>query len=222
MPTSMSTPHSAQAFVEPVERLAQAFDTSLSPEVGDALCRYLELVASWNEKIDLTAARTPEAMAEVLIADAFVLARPALIPAGSRILDVGTGAGGPAIALLLMRPDLSAVLIESLRKRIAFLRLTIDTLGISGRVVLDDVGVNPKKPVLKHNVDLAMSRATFAPELWLTIGNRLAKQTLVLAVQSTPPTLPAGATLTETVTYQLPFNGAPRAIHSVQRGQRVS
>lgn len=213
----MSPSHSAQVFAEPLERLARAFDTSLSPEASDALCRYLELVATWNEKIDLTAARTPEAMAEVLVADAFVLARPALVPIGSRFLDVGTGAGGPAIPLLLMRPDLRAVLIESLRKRVAFLRQAIETLDLRKRVELDDVGVNPKKPVWKHHVDVAMSRATFAPELWLSIGQKLAKQTLVLTVQAEPPPIPNAVTLTTTHTYQLPFNGAPRAVHCFRR-----
>lgn len=214
----MSSSHSEQAFVAPLQRLAQAFDTELSEPTLTQLCRYLELVASWNEKIDLTAARTLDAMTEVLVADAFVLAREALIAPNVRLLDVGTGAGGPAIPLLLMRPDLRAVLIESLRKRVTFLRQAIDTLGLSKRVELDDVGVNPKKPVFKHHVDVAMSRATFAPDLWLSIGAKLAKQTLVLTVNPEPPAMPKGVSLIDTVVYQLPFSGAPRAIQSCRRG----
>lgn len=209
----MSPSHSAQDFAEPLDRLARAFDTSLSVETRETLCRYLELVASWNERIDLTAARAPEAIAEVLVADAFMLARPALIAVGSRLLDVGTGAGGPAIPLLLMRPDLRAVLVESLRKRVAFLRQVVEALGLGSRVELDDVGINPKKPVFKHHVDVAMSRATFAPDLWLSIGSKLAQRTLVLTVKPEPPLLPKNVALVETHVYQLPFNGAPRAIH---------
>lgn len=214
----MSTSHSEQTFIDPLQRLAQAFNTQLSDDALAALCKYLDLVATWNERIDLTAARTPEAMAEVLVADAFVLSRQGLIADKARVLDVGTGAGGPAIALLLMRPDLRAVLIESLRKRVTFLREVIETLNLGSRVVLDDVGVNPKKPVFKHQVDVAMSRATFAPDLWVAIGSKLAKQTLVLTVNADPPLLPKGVTLDETHVYELPFNGAPRAIQSCRRG----
>ncbi len=214
----MSTPHSAQAFAEPLQRLARAFEATLGGDVEQALCRYLALVATWNEQIDLTAARTADAMAEVLVADAFVLARLNLIPQGASVLDVGTGAGGPALPLLLMRPDLQALLVESLRKRVTFLRTAIDTLDLRGRVQLDDVGINPKKPTIKRAVDVAMSRATFAPELWLTIGSKVAPRTLVLTVKPDPLPMPKGMTLTEVVVYQLPFSGAPRAIQSCRRG----
>lgn len=218
MPGAMSTPHSEQTFVEPLQRLAQAFQVTPASDVEQALCRYLALVATWNEQIDLTAARTPEAMTEVLVADAFVLARPTLLPQNASVLDVGTGAGGPAIPLLLMRPDLQALLVESLRKRVTFLRTVIETLGLSARVQLDDVGINPKKPTIKRPVDVAMSRATFAPDLWLSIGNKVAPRTLVLTVKPDPLPMPKGVTLTEVVAYQLPFSGAPRAIQSCRRG----
>lgn len=214
----MSTPHSEQTFVAPLQRLTQAFEVTLASDVEQRVCRYLALVATWNEQIDLTAARTPEAMTEVLVADAFVLARTTLLPEHASVLDVGTGAGGPAIPLLLMRPDLQALLVESLRKRVTFLRTVIETLDLSARVQLDDVGINPKKPTIKRPVDVAMSRATFAPDLWLSIGNKVAPRTLVLTVKPEPLQMPKGVTLTEVVAYQLPFSGAPRAIQSCRRG----
>lgn len=214
----MSSPHSEQSFATHVRALAQSFDVTLAEDVERDLCRYLALVAEWNEKIDLTAARTPEAITEVLVADAFVLARETLIANGARVLDVGTGAGGPALPLFLMRRDLRGLWVESQRKRGTFLRMAIEALDLRRRVTLDDVGINSKKPTIKQAVDVAMSRATFAPELWLSIGAKVAPRTLVLTVSPEPIASPPGVTIESTVVYQLPSSGAPRAIHSCRRG----
>ena len=218
MRSTMSSSHSPQAFVSPLERLAAALGGPLSPAALQLLCAYLADVALWNEQIDLTAARTADAMSEVLVADALVLARPGLIATGARLLDVGTGAGGPAIPLLILRPDLHATLVEPLQKRVTFLRQTLEMLSLSPRTRIIDKKLDRKKPKLDTEIDVAMSRATFAPDLWLSIGTRLAPHTLVLTVQPEPPPLPKGVSLEQTVVYQLPFNGAPRAIQSCRRG----
>ena len=87
-----------------------------------------------EQKLDLTAARTPEALVEVMLADAFMLATPGTIAPSLRVLDVGSGAGAPALPLLILRSDLTAVLVEPLRKRVAFLRTALGTLGLVDRV----------------------------------------------------------------------------------------
>ncbi len=58
-----------------------------------------------------------------------------LIPHGSRVVDVGSGAGLPGIPLALARPDLTVILVEPLLRRVRWLATAIDELGLSGVTV---------------------------------------------------------------------------------------
>ena len=53
-----------------------------------------------------------------------------LVPAGARVVDVGSGAGLPGIPLALARPDLTVTLLEPLARRVAFLTECVDRLGL--------------------------------------------------------------------------------------------
>ena len=64
-----------------------------------------------------------------MLADALVMSRS--FAPGTRVLDVGTGAGAPGLALALMRPDLVVTLCEPLAKRTSFLRTVLGTVGRS-------------------------------------------------------------------------------------------
>lgn len=57
-----------------------------------------------------------------------------LVGEGSRVCDVGSGAGLPGIPLALARPDLQVTLLEPLQRRAEFLRQAVDTLGLGSRV----------------------------------------------------------------------------------------
>ena len=57
-----------------------------------------------------------------------------LVPDGATVVDVGSGAGLPGVPLAILRPDLDVVLLEPLLRRAEFLSLTIDELGLAGRV----------------------------------------------------------------------------------------
>ena len=194
-------------------KLAQALGHTLSADANERLLRYVELVVTWNKKLDLTAARGAHGQLEVLLADALVLASPAIIPSGARVVDVGSGAGAPALALLLARPDLHVTLVEPLQKRVAFLRTVIGTLGVVAQSTVVHAKLDPEAVQLEGApFDIAMSRATFAPEVWVPTGLVLAARSFaLLAAQSEPPA-PAGSTLQATHDYALPFSQAPRRL----------
>jgi 16S rRNA (guanine527-N7)-methyltransferase len=59
-----------------------------------------------------------------------------LIPDGSRVIDVGSGAGLPGIPLALVRPACRVVLLEPLARRCVFLQETVALLGLSDRVTV--------------------------------------------------------------------------------------
>lgn len=92
---------------------------SLQPAPQAALGRYLDLLASWSARVNLTAARTPSDRVAVLVAPVVPVA-PA-IEAGL-LLDIGSGNGSPGLVLGLLRPDLAVTLLEPRQRRWAFLR----------------------------------------------------------------------------------------------------
>lgn len=87
---------------------------------------YLELVARWNRRINLTAARTPEQRVRQLVADALA-AQDECAP--GRLLDVGSGNGSPGLVLALLRPELEVRLLEPRSRRWAFLREAARVVG---------------------------------------------------------------------------------------------
>ena len=106
--------------------LAQALAEGLSElglEIGQPaqqqLLAYVALIEKWNKVYNLTAIRALEQMVYEHLLDS--LAAAPHIPPGS-LLDLGSGAGLPGIPLCIARPDLKVTLLESNRKKCAFLR----------------------------------------------------------------------------------------------------
>lgn len=83
------------------------------------LVAYLDEVARWSQRVNLTGARTPEERTELLVAQ--VLPAVDLIE-GPRLIDVGSGNGSPGLVLALLRPELKVTLLEPRQRRWAFLR----------------------------------------------------------------------------------------------------
>ena len=190
-----------------VERVAAELGAPLEAPARDALLVWLDVVQDWNTRMDLTAARSPEQLADVMVADALVLARR--VPQAARVVDVGTGAGAPGLALALARPDLRVTLVEPMAKRVAFLRAALEAVGRA------DVAVERARGEAvtgRGGWDVAVSRATLPPPQWLEVAVTLASpggSAWVLLARGEPPTHPR-ARLDEDVAYTLPLTGATR------------
>jgi 16S rRNA (guanine(527)-N(7))-methyltransferase RsmG len=91
----------------------------LSAGAAAALAPYLDLLARWSRRVNLTAAATSEERVALLVAPVAPLAA-ALEP--GRLLDIGSGNGSPGLVLALLRPDLQTTLLEPRTRRWAFLR----------------------------------------------------------------------------------------------------
>lgn len=176
-------------------------DTARAP-----LEQWLLLLEQWNKRIDLTAARTHGELTDLMLADASVLAKRMAV--GARVVDVGTGAGAPGLALAIMRPDLKVTLVEPLAKRTSFLRTVLGTIGRPDVVILRERG----EAVASHSpnaFDVALSRATLPPTEWVPLALRLASATLVLVARDAPPTI-EGARIDEDISYVWPATSAQR------------
>jgi 16S rRNA (guanine527-N7)-methyltransferase len=168
---------------------------------------WLSRLEVWNARIDLTAARTREELVDLMVADALVLA--AHIPEGLGVVDVGTGAGGPGLALAIFRPDLRATLVEPKAKRVSFLRAVID------EIARRDIAIERARGESLCGArawDVAVSRATLPPAAWLDVGVQLvsaAGTVWVLLARDQAPSHP-GAVAEKDIEYQWPLTGARR------------
>jgi 16S rRNA (guanine527-N7)-methyltransferase len=176
---------------------------------GDAatLGAWLDRLQEWNARIDLTAARSPAELVDLMLADALVLA--SRLPRGASVVDVGAGAGAPGLALALLRDDLRVTLVEPLGKRAAFLRTVI---GATQRSDIALLPVRGETLAGRCAWDVAISRATLAPAEWLELGASLVKaegQVWVLLAKDAAPESPCAALEAEH-RYAWPLTGAER------------
>ncbi|HVF42408.1 MAG TPA: RsmG family class I SAM-dependent methyltransferase [Pyrinomonadaceae bacterium] len=116
-----------KALAENSAAFGQALDGGARARLGD----YFEAVARWNSRLHLVAPCAPAEFATRHALESLV-ALPH-IPKGSAFVDVGSGAGLPAIPCLVAREDLSATLVESSQKKAVYLRETLRELGLSER-----------------------------------------------------------------------------------------
>jgi 16S rRNA (guanine527-N7)-methyltransferase len=169
------------------------------------LGQLLDRVVTWNARMDLTAARDERELVDLFLADALVLAAAGArsdAEGACRWVDVGSGAGAPGLALALLRPGPPLTLVEPRQKRVAFLRSAAGSFPeTSGVHVIE--GRSDAVPAGEH--DIAISRATFSPELWLAEGARLARREVwVLLARADAPVL-AGWHAARQVDYEWPF-----------------
>lgn len=122
--------------------------------------QYYELLADWNQRMNLTAITEPQEVAVKHMVDSLLCFDRKHFPVGARVIDVGTGAGFPGIPLKIMYPDLKIVLFDSLKKRLNFLQAVVDRLGLTGIQCVhgraEDGGRDSK---WRDGFDVAVSRA---------------------------------------------------------------
>lgn len=112
----------------------------------------------WNKKINLTAITKPEEIAEKHFVDSIVPVQ--YIKNGSKILDMGTGAGFPGIVLKIMNPSLHITLVDSVRKKINFVRQVIRLLKLDNiQAVHSRIEEIQKTGENKQFYDMVISRA---------------------------------------------------------------
>ena len=95
--------------------------------------RYFELLVEWNEKINLTAITAKEEVYLKHFYDSIAPILQGLIENQPiRLLDIGAGAGFPSLPMKILFPELDVTIIDSLNKRINFLHLLAEELGLNG------------------------------------------------------------------------------------------
>jgi len=118
-----------------LERGLQDMAIDLAPPIRQKLLKFLKYLEKWNSAFNLTAVRDPEQMVPRHLLDSL-----SVLPflQGSRVLDIGTGAGLPGIPLALARPNLTFTLLDSNAKKTRFVTQTIHELGLQNVQVVQE------------------------------------------------------------------------------------
>lgn len=103
---------------------------SLPPEAPALFRRYWEMLEEWNQVMNLTAITGEAETARLHFLDSAAALLPVPL-AGSRVIDVGSGAGFPGLPMRIAESSLSLTLLDSLGKRVDFLSRVCAELGLS-------------------------------------------------------------------------------------------
>jgi 16S rRNA (guanine527-N7)-methyltransferase len=109
---------------------ANGFGAGLTEEQLRAFAEYLRLLREWNEKFNLTAISQPQAIVTKHFLDSLTVASVVDLTRAKSLVDVGSGAGFPGLALKIAFPRLRVTLLDALQKRINFLQRVAEALDL--------------------------------------------------------------------------------------------
>lgn len=190
------------------EEAADALGVALTPDDVAWLVRFGELVLHWNRRVRLVGPSDLATLARDHLVDALGFVRAVRRAAAPVWWDVGAGAGLPGLVLARLMPEVRFELVEPTSKKSAFLAHAAASLGLANTRVYplrDD-------QLILNGPQAALSRATFAPEVWAQRGARLVGPAgvVLVALGAVPsPALEASAAFVDR--YHLPGSGAARA-----------
>lgn len=128
---------SSREFQDKIRRRCRRAGVSLTPALAGRLEAYYRLLATWNRKINLTGLNLVEILPETLdrlLVEPLVAVKH--VPADvTRMLDVGSGGGSPAIPMALAVPGLRVLMVESKTRKSVFLREAVRALDLGGAEV---------------------------------------------------------------------------------------
>ncbi len=143
-------------FVKDLESLG----VTLSEKQLEQFYTYYEMLVEWNENINLTAITEFDEVLKKHFVDSLSLCKAIDCTKRASVIDIGTGAGFPGLALKIAFPNLEITLLDSLNKRILFLDEVIQTLGLEGINTVHGRAEDYAKPdKLREKYDYCVSRA---------------------------------------------------------------
>ncbi|MCW8995294.1 MAG: 16S rRNA (guanine(527)-N(7))-methyltransferase RsmG [Psychromonas sp.] len=139
--------------LQQLQKMLEQTDLQVTDFQQNQLVQLVELLDKWNKAYNLTSVRDPQQMLVKHVMDSIVVS-PYL--QGQRLIDVGTGPGLPGLPLAILNPDKQFVLLDSLGKRLRFIRQAVLALGLKN-VEFVQSRVEEYQP--EEKFDVVLSRA---------------------------------------------------------------
>jgi 16S rRNA (guanine527-N7)-methyltransferase len=139
LPTRVADlPPLPEAYAAVLEPGLAALGLTLDPAVRAAVDGHARMLLAWTAAINLTAIRDPEGVARLHVLDSLA-AVPLLRELGAdAILDLGSGGGFPGLPLAAVLGLDRTLLVDSIGKKVTFLRAAIEAVGLGGRVAAEN------------------------------------------------------------------------------------
>lgn len=133
---------------------------ALSPEMADLLVHHLDLVIEKNRVMNITRITSEHEALVLHIIDSILLIAhdPRLLDPGSKLMDVGTGAGYPGIPLSVVS-GCEAMLVDSVGKKVAAAQRFVDDLGLAAQITCLHARVEEVPVICPSRFDVVVARA---------------------------------------------------------------
>lgn len=113
----------------------------------------------WNQHINLTAITDSDEIVVKHFADSLTALINNKIPQGASMIDVGCGAGFPSLPVLIARPDIEVTFLDSVGKKLSFIKEYLKYAGLCGEIVHDRAEVIGRESSFRETFDVAVGRA---------------------------------------------------------------
>ena len=147
-------------FREELSSAAEIFGLELTDAQLDKFAEFYRLVIEQNRVMNLTAITEPREFAIKHVIDSLSAWDEKIFRNATRIADIGTGAGFPAIPLKIFCPQINFCLIDSLAKRVAFLKRIVAELSLDGVEVFHGRAEElARQKIFREQFDIVTARA---------------------------------------------------------------
>lgn len=144
---------------EILSREGKRYNLTFTDDMLDKFEAYANLLVKMNKNINLTAITENNEIAIKHFLDSLVFLSEYDLISESKLIDVGTGAGFPGLVLKIFRPDLDVTLVDSLEKRVKFLKKASATFHVKPNCIHSRAEELSRNEAYREKFDIAISRA---------------------------------------------------------------
>lgn len=180
--------------------------------------QYLAELKRWNRRINLTAIRKDREIIVKHFLDSLAFLKGFRPSSGMKLIDLGSGAGFPALALKIACPEISIYMVESINKKAAFLRHIVRTLQLEGVGVLCE-RIDKLRDSFHAAFDVVTARAFGSLEVVISSAAPLLRKAGLIVLSRGPEevleeskVVEAGLTIEKTERLTLPWSDYERLI----------
>ncbi|NOK11642.1 16S rRNA (guanine(527)-N(7))-methyltransferase RsmG [Corallococcus exercitus] len=202
-----------------------ALGVTVGPDVGPQLQRLMAELLKWNAKVNLTAITAPEEVLEKHFLDSLAVLPE--VTGATSLLDLGAGAGFPGLPLRLALPGLGVTLVDTVGKKIAFIKAAAASLGLTGVRGLHARAEGKPETEGIPRAQVLIARAFMDLPDWLGLAPAYVEEggrvVAMLGKAQTDAELQARAAernlrVVSARAYRLPFSGAERQVAVFAKG----
>ncbi len=204
---------------------AAELGVELAPEQVSLFMSYLDTLELWNRRVSLTSLKGEKEIIVNHFLDSITAA--SLIRGDSKLLDIGSGAGFPGVPLKIVIPSLDVTLLDSVHKKVMFMKELVRVLGLSDTRAVCGRAEDEYNGIERGVFDFVITRAVGAiPEIVKLSDPYLPTKGRIVIMrgrrgdeewESAEPALREKFRLVERKAFRLPLGGHSRVIFALER-----